>query len=247
MRVLVTASFKAPFGGLQANVRAQLRAIRQAESTPVLACDAGRFAEAVRSEGFEVIDGDLLSAEVHRRCVGAGPFDLIHAHPFAARQLGLAVATELGLPMLVTLHGNYTDSLSEYHSAINYVVVVSRAIRDRLLATIDIAPEKVLVIPNGTDTDLFSRRQLRPAIEMRRNPSTAASFLPAGSITTRHSSSISSSRHGTFRQPSVPSTSGGWSPAMVPTSRAFTTLPRPSRALPKRPWSNSWAGNPKRP
>ena len=155
MRVLVTASFKAPFGGLQANVRAQLRAIRQAESTPVLACDAGRFAEAVRSEGFEVIDGDLLSAEVHRRCVGAGPFDLIHAHPFAARQLGLAVATELGLPMLVTLHGNYTDSLSEYHSAINYVVVVSRAIRDRLLATIDIAPEKVLVIPNGTDTDLF--------------------------------------------------------------------------------------------
>ena len=91
MRVLVTASFKAPFGGLQANVRAQLRAIRQAESTPVLACDAGRFAEAVRSEGFEVIDGDLLSTEVRRRCIGAGPFDLIHAHPFAARQLGLAV------------------------------------------------------------------------------------------------------------------------------------------------------------
>ena len=160
MRVLVTASFKAPFGGLQANVRAQLRAIRQAESTPVLACDAGRFAEAVRSEGFEVIDGDLLSAEVHRRCVGAGPFDLIHAHPFAARQLGLAVATELGLPMLLTLHGKYSDSLSEYHSAINYVVVVSRAIRDRLLATIDIA-----VAPRAHETS----RNFSKLLETRRD------------------------------------------------------------------------------
>ena len=88
-------------------------------------------------------------------------------------------------------------------------------------------------------------RQLRPAIEMRRNPSTAApasrfdhdkAFIVDLIVETWN-----------LQAPSAPSTSGGWSPAMVPTSapsrrcrpRGVAETPaipgrvkRPSRRLP---------------
>jgi glycosyltransferase involved in cell wall biosynthesis len=96
-------------------------------------------------------------------------FDLVHAHPFRARQVGHEVARNLGVPFLVTLHSLYNDHLPSYADSVDSVIVVSNAIRDRLLAENAIPPERIVVIPNGVDIERFTIANKRvPAVERRR-------------------------------------------------------------------------------
>lgn len=172
MHVFIPVHFHAPLGGLQAHVIAQLRAVHRAGGRVTVMAPPGPFADMVLAEGAHfVISSDApVHAEAQRAIAEAKePFDLVHAHPFRARQVGLEVARHVGVPFLLTLHSLYNDQLPSYADSVDSVIVVSNAIRDRLLAENAILPERIVVIPNGVDTERFTvARKRMPALERRR-------------------------------------------------------------------------------
>ena len=172
MHVFIPVHFHAPLGGLQAHVIAQLRAVQRAGGKVTVMAPGGAFADSVLAEGARFVESSDAPAHTDAQRVIAEsnePFDLVHAHPFRARQVGLEVARQLGVPFLLTLHSLYDDQLPAYAGSVDTVIAVSHAIRDRLLDQSAIPPERILVIPNGVDTERFSAAGKRmPASERRR-------------------------------------------------------------------------------
>ncbi|MDX1406104.1 MAG: sulfotransferase [Woeseiaceae bacterium] len=172
MHVFIPVHFHAPLGGLQAHVIAQLRAIRRAGGKVTVMAPSGPFADLVLSEGGRFISfSDAPIHEEAERVIAEArePFDLVHAHPFRARQVGLDVARRIGVPFLLTLHSLYSDGLRKYADRVDGVITVSNAIRDRLLREKAIGPERIVTIPNGVDTARFTPQGKRkPAMEKRK-------------------------------------------------------------------------------
>jgi glycosyltransferase involved in cell wall biosynthesis len=172
MHVFIPVHFHAPLGGLQAHVIAQLRAVHRAGGRVTVMAPSGPFADMVLAEGAHFVTSS--DAPVHTEAQRAiaeakAPFDLVHAHPFRARQVGLEVARHVGVPFLLTLHSLYNDQLSSYADSVDSVIAVSSAIRDRLLAENAFLPERIVVIPNGVDIERFTAARKRmPAPERRR-------------------------------------------------------------------------------
>ena len=157
MRILITVSYASAFGGLHSHVRAQCSALVKGGHMVVAACRSGPFADVLRGDGVDVVDAaDLDDVElVVSRCIDRAPFDLVHAHPFVSRRIGLRVARDLGVPLVVTFHGGYLDQIDQWHDSAAAIVAVSHSIRDYLRDLSTVPMRKVVVIPNGTDTSLF--------------------------------------------------------------------------------------------
>ena len=172
MHIFIPVHFHAPLGGLQAHVIAQLRAVHRAGGSVTVMAPPGPFADLVRDEGARFVGSSdaPVHTEARRAIAEAGePFDLVHAHPFRARQVGLDVARQAGVPFMLTLHSLYNDQLPSYADVVDSVIVVSNAIRDRLLAENAVHPERIVVIPNGVDTGRFTAARKRvPEPELRR-------------------------------------------------------------------------------
>ena len=171
MHVFIPVHFHAPLGGLQAHVIAQLRAVHRAGGKVTVMAPSGPFADRVLAEGARFVASS--DAPVHsdaQRAIAESiePFDLVHAHPFRARQVGLEVARHLGVPFLLTLHSLYDDQLPAYAASVDCVIAVSHAIRDRLLGANAMPPERIMVIPNGVDTERFTAAGKRMAASERR-------------------------------------------------------------------------------
>ena len=157
MRVFIPVFFNAPFGGLHAHVRAQCAALRRAGNAVTVLCKPGPFAEILQRDSVEILstDFDDLEAAIGL-ALSAGPFDLIHAHPFASRHVGLAVANATDVPLVVTFHREYMDDLNGWHDSADAIVAVSPAIRDYLWGQTDVDPTKLLMVPNGVDLSVFT-------------------------------------------------------------------------------------------
>ncbi|MGC9191980.1 MAG: glycosyltransferase family 4 protein [Conexivisphaera sp.] len=94
-------------------------------------------------------------------------FDLIHAHDWLSAPAGMALADSLGLPLILHLHstergrnlggGSGTVAALELEAArrADAVVTVSNAMRDCDLAPQGFPLEKVRVIWNGVDPDVY--------------------------------------------------------------------------------------------
>lgn len=172
MHVFIPVHYRAPRGGLQDHVISQVRAVVQAGSLVTVMAPPGPFGNLVEEAGGRFLpasDADA-SEDARRAIVESGePFDLVHAHPFRARETGLAVARQLDIPFVLTLHSLYSDHLSSYADDVSMVVAVSHAIRDRLLEEGAIAPQRITVIPNGVDIDRFGTSRGHPASAERRH------------------------------------------------------------------------------
>ena len=158
-RVMIPVYFNAPLGGLQSHVRAQCTALRKSGNHAVVMCKPGPFAEILRNDGVEVLTTDYQDLQISiDAALAAGPYDLIHAHPFKSRKVGLAVATTSDLPLVVTFHGNYLDGLDQWHDCADAIIAVSPIIRDRLLSKACISATKLVTIPNGVNLSVFSNK-----------------------------------------------------------------------------------------
>jgi len=162
MHLLISIFFNAPHGGLHENVRATGRYMLSRKHRVTVICKPGSFAQQLQMEGIGVIETDFSSSSfsstlaVIEALHAKFPLDLVHAHPFASRQLGMMVAQILGLPCVVTMHGKYTDALSETIDDLDAVFPVSEGIRHYLIQEGGaLAPEKLHVIPNTPDDKLF--------------------------------------------------------------------------------------------
>ena len=158
MHVFIPVWFNAPLGGLQTHVVAQIRILRaRGDRVTVMAPD-GPFADAVRNEGatFLAMGEDLPEDDASRVLDQVGDsLDLVHAHPFRARQVGLEVARRASVPFVITLHSLYSDGLASYADEVDAVITVSAAARDRLIGETGIPIERVIVIPNSVDLARF--------------------------------------------------------------------------------------------
>lgn len=124
-------------------------------------CKQGPFAQSLVDVGVRVLattyeSTDLCVEEVMR----SASFDLVHAHPFASRKVGLEVARQQQIPFLLTFHGTYLDSLSSYGEHVDFIIAVSNAIRDYLSNIKCFPVERIMTIPNGVDTNLFHPKEL---------------------------------------------------------------------------------------
>ena len=157
MRVFIPVFFNAPFSGLHSHVRAQCAALTRAQHKVTVLCKPGPFAAILQREGVEILGTDFNDLEAAiGLALSEGPFDLIHAHPFASRRVGLAVANATGVPLVVTFHREYVDDLNGWHDAADAIIAVSPVIRDYLWGQTDVDPTKLLMIPNGVDLSVFT-------------------------------------------------------------------------------------------
>ncbi len=133
MRVLMPVAFRAEHGGLHDHViEVALGSPRYGISVTV-ACRPGAFADRLRGLGVPVLEVKLEDIEAAMIAAdSAGPWDLIHAHPFAARAFGVAYARQRCLPLVVTIHGWYLDEVESWHTDADAIVAVTGAIADRL-------------------------------------------------------------------------------------------------------------------
>jgi glycosyltransferase involved in cell wall biosynthesis len=158
MHIFIPVYFNAPLGGLQSHVKAIVKAILCAGHTCTVMCNPGPFANTLVNMGIAVLETTYHSLdESVGQAMKRDPFDLVHAHPFSSRKVGLMVARKQGIPFLLTFHGTYLDSLKEYHKEVDFIITVSDAIRDYLSQRGSFPVERIFTIPNGVETSLFHK------------------------------------------------------------------------------------------
>ncbi|WP_444909940.1 glycosyltransferase family 4 protein [Microbulbifer sp. TRSA005] len=156
MHILIPVYFMAPLGGLHSHVYAQARAIVNEGWRCTILCKPGPFAQQCRSNGIEVIEDDFRSPFASAdRIAETFDFDLIHTHPFASREIGQRIAKILNIPIILTIHGKYTDSLEDDCEDFSRIYCVSLGVRDHLVKKRVENLHKILVYPNAVNTDVF--------------------------------------------------------------------------------------------
>ncbi len=157
MRVLIPVFFNAPLGGLHFHVRAQSLALLKSGNDVIVLCKPGPFSEILECDGATVLHTDFSDLPASfGTALHAGPYDLVHAHPFASRRVGLNVSAKLDIPLIVTFHNTYQDYLPTWHEFAHAIITVSPAIRDYLCRITHLHKHKVMVLPNGVDLSVFN-------------------------------------------------------------------------------------------
>lgn len=159
MRVLMPVSFKSERGGLHDHVEQIAIAARARGVEVVVLCRPGPFARRLATSGITVISVDPADTpRAVKMASGAGPWDLVHTHPFAARRMGIEFARQRSLPLVATFHGWYLDEIETWHRYADAIIGVTGAIAERIRSTPGIAPERVHVVENGLDPAKVANR-----------------------------------------------------------------------------------------
>lgn len=165
-RLSICLFFRAPLGGLQANVLATAVAALNAGWEVTVHCPSGRFIdEYLIPQGIEALPIDFQSATSikYARTV-LGSADVIHAHPGPSRTLALEAAAISGTPVVFTIHGAWFDSVHLYAHRLAAIVCVSPAVQE---AVSRLCPDRESIdcIPNGVDVGRFETvRGLTPEL-----------------------------------------------------------------------------------
>ena len=161
--ILVTVFARAAWGGLHEHVLDEVRGLICNGFDVHVACSESRLAVRLRGLGAGVItvDWDDLDDAAVRIFDVLEHIDLVHAHPFTSRLLGLRISSVVGCPIIVTMHGNYLDYAISWASKVDHIVFVSEALRDNFLANVKgIEASRTSVIPNGVSDAIFHKLPL---------------------------------------------------------------------------------------
>ncbi|UTM47558.1 glycosyltransferase family 4 protein [Glutamicibacter mysorens] len=158
--ILVTVFARAAWGGLHENVLDETLTLLRAGFRVTVACSESRLAKRLRLIGCRVVGVDWDNPEESFDSVmKSGPYSIVHSHPFLSRELGIRVAKAIGIPIFVTMHGNYLDYANSWAEQVDHIICVSEAHRDQLLAKVPgLSPWNVSVISNGISDDKFQSR-----------------------------------------------------------------------------------------
>lgn len=160
MKILLPVFFHSAMGGLHLHILASVRHLRKQDHEVTVVCKPGQFAEEIQSLGGDVIETDYTHADVHRVIdkVMEQSFDVVYAHPFDSRQIGLAVAEAKNIPFVLVIHGMYHDDIDQYHDRVAKVIAVSESIGKYLVECCPEIEPKLEVILNGV-SDTFKAQQ----------------------------------------------------------------------------------------
>src|SRR3984885_13086201 len=104
--------------------------------------------------------------QIHRKT----PFDIIHAHDWMVTDAAWVMKMGYGVPFVATVHATESgrnhgihNDLQRYIHQLEWrltfeaweVIVNSHSMHDELRRLFDIPPDKVAIVPNGTDPDAF--------------------------------------------------------------------------------------------
>ncbi len=153
MRILIPLFFNAPMGGLHHHVLASTRAMIAAGHEVTVMSKPGPFADQVRGSGATHLptnwDESELGSDVAQAC--ASKPDVVYCHPFASRQVGVAVAEALGVPLAAVWHGMYDDFVEQWADSVDCVIAVSDAVASHLRGRCPELADRLVVIPNAVD------------------------------------------------------------------------------------------------
>lgn len=139
------------FGGLHENVFDTVAALRSDWRCVVMAPKA-KFNDRLRALDVHVIEHDLDDInDAARLALAAGPFDLVHAHPFAGRAVGSIVAKACNAKFILTIHGQYVDQIDDVDMVICVAEGVAQYFRNRVM----IDSSRIRIIQNAVDVNAF--------------------------------------------------------------------------------------------
>ena len=159
MNVLILLSFNAPFGGLQENALAQAKCIQGAGGRAIFFLTPGPFADCLEADGFAVVrDTSSTPEEEAKRVLKrfGDVIDIIHTHPFRAREVACAVKELIDRPLVLTIHSLYDAGLRAYADDVDFVLTVSDAARDHLISNQLFVPERTITLHNGVDLSVYN-------------------------------------------------------------------------------------------
>ncbi|WP_114166903.1 glycosyltransferase family 4 protein [Exiguobacterium sp. TNDT2] len=153
MHIFIPVFFHAPMGGLHHHVLATTRYIVDNGHEVTIVCKPGPFAEKAQKLGANVATTDFTSHDVHRllQDLALCPFDIVYAHPFDSRQIGLAIAEIQQIPFVLVIHGMYDDDLAYYANQTSHVIAVSQSIAEFLYEQCPGIEKRTTVLMNGVD------------------------------------------------------------------------------------------------
>jgi glycosyltransferase involved in cell wall biosynthesis len=169
MHIIIPVFFNAPLGGLQSHVYAQAKAIKRENWSCTILCKPGPFASQCRDGGFNVIENDFTDIDASaKELAGNYKFDLVHVHPFASRKIGQKLSRLLNIPLVITIHGKYTDELEFDFNDYMRIFCVSHGVRDYLVQRGVKGLHKILFYPNAVNLDVFNGSKTGRAERLRR-------------------------------------------------------------------------------
>lgn len=159
MHILITVHFNSSHGGLHENVFATVRQCIKRDHQVTVLCREGEFASRLIEHGVQVITTNYKSIGRATENVLNAPknnYDVIHTHPGPSRKVALRIAEKLNIPIFATFHGMWYDSLYLFADKYSAIFPVSEGIRDFLKVKLESNHEKLIVMPNGVNKDIFN-------------------------------------------------------------------------------------------
>lgn len=158
MHILFCVFFNSHRGGLHENVFSTvLHSMKRGYRTTVV-CKEGEFSERLLNEGSGVITTDFedIEATIEKILTSSKEdFDVVHTHPGPSRKVAMGIADKLNIPILMTFHGMWKDSLPRYSNKLSAIFAVSEGVKDFLKSNLSSGYDKFMIMPNGVDTSLF--------------------------------------------------------------------------------------------
>ncbi|MGX9353361.1 glycosyltransferase family 4 protein (plasmid) [Shimia sp. W99] len=153
------------------NVRETVRRLCIHGARVTVVCSGGPFAASLRETSAQVLETDyeLINGLV-KEALKWGPFDLVHVHPGPSREFGLRLARVAGIPVCLTLHGEWLDNIHMFWDRFARIFTVSQAVRDKTLKAAPAAAGFVEMMPNGVDLEKFTVYQRLAPPESGRRP-----------------------------------------------------------------------------
>lgn len=152
MNILIVFSSVAEHSGLHDNIFDTALEGKRRGHNVFVAYRSGEFYDKLKRNGINVIDTDCKlrgkSCKQIKVAMNA-EIDLIHTHPGDGRKVALMLSKELKVPLVMTIHGKWTNSLSNYIEDVDAVFAVSEGIRQKVIEECKGHYEKVFVIPNS--------------------------------------------------------------------------------------------------
>ncbi|MED1603620.1 glycosyltransferase family 4 protein [Alkalihalophilus marmarensis] len=158
MHILITVFFNAHHGGLHDNIFSTIKQSIKLGNHITVVCKSGMFEERLKKIGVQVVTTDFHSNDNTTNDVINAPkndYDVIHAHPGPSREVALQVSEKLELPIVMTFHGMWADSVVEYSDKLSAIFPVSEGVKDFLKRTLIDDFDKMMIMPNGVNKKLF--------------------------------------------------------------------------------------------
>ncbi|AKG73422.1 glycosyltransferase family 4 protein [Salinicoccus halodurans] len=158
MKILYLLHFNAPMGGLHENVYDSAVFMKNRNHDVYVLLKEGDFQKRLEERGIKTIITDYKYISLTLKAVESTRinFDIIHTHPGPSRKAALHLSKRYNIPLIITYHGMWTDSLKLYIERVDAIVSVSEGVQDFVRSQVSTDSKKFHVIPNGFDPSIYS-------------------------------------------------------------------------------------------